>query len=151
MINPSGNMSVEKQKFKTMKKKNLFATASLIILICVSLGQISAFLQARESRQAKGEERRSRLFLHVGPGKMGTTTIQDVIDKDRKTAEYAQDNFCPFLDTGSFLKFSNQLNKANFNLTQNLTDRLNVVGAELQECFDHGYDVFLSSEFFREH
>ena len=94
----------------------------------------------------KGSKRGPRLFLHVGPGKMGTTTIQHGIDKDRNTKQFVDDNLCPFVDTASFLLWARDLNRVRFNITPELTERRNVFGADLRKCSEEGFDVVLSSE-----
>lgn len=161
MINRRGKtktaaVSVEEATFtlrqvEPKKKNHLFAAALLMILMCFSLGCFASFRQLWQGKELLvimlKKFTRPRLFLHVGPGKMGTTTIQAAINADRKSAEYVLDKLCPFVDNDFFLKFTQDFNAVQFKLTPELTQRFDVVGAALQECFKQGLDVILSSEF----
>lgn len=113
-------------------------------LVC---GAVIALVVLRLHDMTKGSKRGPRLFLHVGPGKMGTTTIQHGIDKDRTTKQFVDDNLCPFVDTASFLLWTHDLNSVRFNITPELTERRNAFGADLRKCAEEAFDVVLSSEF----
>jgi len=128
------------------------STSLLYVAICVLLVvqfRISTKFSRKNlgRKEAKRKGGRPRLFLHVGPGKMGTTTIQNGIDKDRKTLEFRADNFCPYVDSASFLLWTRDLNRVRYEITPELTERRKAFGAELKKCGDEGLDVVLSSEF----
>ena len=139
-------MSIISSPSNRREFKLVGAVIALVVLV-VQFHAVTMIVPVEFGKAEVKSKRGPRLFLHVGPGKMGTTTIQHGIDKDRNTKQFVDDNLCPLVDTASFLLWTRDLNRVRFNITPELTERRNVFGADLRKCAEEGFDVVLSSEF----
>lgn len=94
---------------------------------------------------------RRKFILHIGPGKMGTTTIQDAIGSDHK--ELLMDNYCVF-DQKKFTSVSMYLNSAvAYALPGTKEEKivkeqyLKAMIDHFDQCYNMNRGVLLSSEF----
>ena len=97
-----------------------------------------------------------KMILHVGPGKMGTTTIQKAMEEDLE--ELSMDNFCVY-NPKKFLQLSRILNAFHSDQYTNFNEMQKKVAEirddkgmkEMLDYFDHCFrikqNMLLSSEF----
>ena len=92
--------------------------------------------------------KKPRLFLHVGPGKMATTTIQDALHADKEI--FPVDNFC-VVDTNAFQKLSRAIPKQStedkIKVEPSWRDELLEMKKTFADCRESNLSVVLSSEF----
>mmetsp|Transcript_17874 Transcript_17874/g.43408 ORF Transcript_17874/g.43408 Transcript_17874/m.43408 type:complete len:411 (-) Transcript_17874:1040-2272(-) len=101
-----------------------------------------------DAEAVKADER-PKVILHVGPGKMGTTTIQIAMEEDLE--ELSQDGFCVY-EPRTFTAMGKAINNDAHPEQYTVAEMLNLKGIKkMLDYFDHCHDIkqhmLLSSEF----
>ena len=98
---------------QTYHTTNVQTTAAAGTVAAVTTAAVATTAATKNLLPRVGSETTSnpRLYLHVGPGKMATTTIQDALHANKET--FSADNFC-VIDSRAFQKVAEQLNKHGF-------------------------------------
>ena len=91
-----------------------------------------------------------KLILHVGPGKMGTTTIQAAMERDEE--ELTKDNFCIFNQKmfqwiSMYLNTSNNYGRDDAKEVEEAKGYFQKLLDHLDQCYSRKQHVLLSSEF----
>ena len=144
---------------QTYHTTNVQTTAAAGTVAAVTTAAVATTAATKDLLPRVGSETTSnpRLYLHVGPGKMATTTIQDALHANKET--FSADNFC-VIDSRAFQKVAEQLNIHGF---ESMTLPNGIRGAdkeitslkvnylktkkELTGCQDRNLSVVLSSEY----